>query len=65
MADEIRTGRNITPKCLNNNWIARINSASNPSVAADIWNECYERGPGGIVERQKAARDIFNKLKCQ
>jgi hypothetical protein len=64
-AEEIRTGRNISPKCLSDNWISRINSASSPTAAADIWNECYERGPGGIDKRRLSAEEVFKKLKCQ
>ena len=64
-AEEIRTGRNISPKCLSDNWISRINSASSPTAAADIWNECYERGPGGVPKRRLSAEEVFKKLKCQ
>ncbi len=64
-ANEIRTGRNISQQCVRRNWIKEINEASTPQRAADIWNECYERGPGGIEKRQNFARDIAPGLKCQ
>ena len=63
-ANEIKTGRNISSQCIRRNWIKEINEASTPQRAADIWNECYERGPGGIKKRQNFARDIAPGLKC-
>lgn len=63
-AEEISSGRNISPQCKNRNWIKEINEASTPQKAADIWNECYERGPGGIAKRQNFARDLEPGLKC-
>jgi hypothetical protein len=64
-ANEIKTGRNISQQCIRRDWIKEINEASTPQRAADIWNECYERGPGGIGKRQNFARDIEPGLKCQ
>ena len=64
-ANEIKTGRNISSQCVRRNWIKEINEASTPQRAADIWNECYERGPGGIEKRQNFARDIAPGLKCE
>jgi hypothetical protein len=64
-ANEIKTGRNISSQCVRRNWIKEINEASTPQKAADIWNECYERGPGGIEKRQNFARDIAPGLKCE
>lgn len=63
-ANEIKTGRNISSQCVRRNWIKEINEASTPQRAADIWNECYERGPEGIEKRQNFARDIAPGLKC-
>jgi len=64
-AEEIKTGRNISPQCLRDNWIGRINSAATPEDAADIWNQCYERGPGGIQKRKDFAKQVFGELDCQ
>jgi len=64
-AEEIKTGRNISPQCLRDNWIDRINSAATPEDAADIWNQCYERGPGGIQKRRDFAKQVFGELDCQ
>lgn len=63
-AEEISTGRDIAPSCRDSNWVNQMNNARSPEEAADLWNKCYERGPGKIGERRTAARNISLGLKC-
>ncbi len=59
MIQEIKGGRDVKPGL-----VQALNSASSPSAAADIWNEYFERGPGGIQKRRDEAERIFKSIKC-
>jgi hypothetical protein len=59
MVQEIREGKDVDPNVVN-----ALNSASSPSAAADVWNQFYERGPGGIQKRRDEAERIVNQIKC-
>jgi hypothetical protein len=59
MANEIKEGRDArrdTPQIMN--------GAKSPEEAANLWNQYYERGSGGIPNRSSQARIIFDGLKC-
>jgi hypothetical protein len=62
IVQEIREGRDVDPKVVN-----AMNAAKTPTEAADLWNEFYERGPGGIQKRRDDAVKVWNNqqgLRC-
>ena len=59
MVQEIREGKDVDPAV-----VRLLNSASSPSEAADVWNEKYEKGPGGIQKRRDEAERIISQIKC-
>jgi hypothetical protein len=59
MVQEIRVGKDVDPAV-----VRLLNAASSPSEAADVWNDKYERGPGGIQKRRDEAERIVNQIKC-
>lgn len=60
MVKEIREGRDVRPQV-----VAAMNGARSPEQAADLWNQYFERGTGGIQERRDYSAKIFPGLKCQ
>lgn len=64
---EIKTKSNITPKC-RNDLVQRLNSASSPTVASEIWDDCFERSDpkaGNKQGRRDAAEEILPLIKCK
>lgn len=54
IVQEIREGRDVNPAV-----VGAMNGARSPSEAADLWNQFYERGPGGIQKRREDAERIW------
>lgn len=62
---ELTQGTGYTDGSLSRGIVQRLNSATSPEQAANIFNELYERAPGQAEEkRRQTAREVFDNLKC-